>query len=140
MWFQRYQSRWFMYLVVLELMLGISLGWSEEPSPLLPSPITGESVTIQMESYSLTPHAVSAEVGKPIEFLLKNESFLVPHNFLLDSPEGVRLMEVNVDSGEEARISFTPPESGTYPFYCDKQLLFFPTHREEGMEGLLTVR
>ena len=24
---------------------------------------------------------------------------------------------------------------GTYSFYCDKQLLFFPNHREEGMEG-----
>jgi len=93
-----------------------------------------------MESYTFTPHMLSAEIGQPIKFLLKNESFLVPHNFLLDSPDGVRLLEANIDSGEQASVHFTPAQSGIYVFYCDKQLLFFPDHREEGMEGTLTIR
>ncbi len=98
------------------------------------------TITITMESYEYTPQTLTAEVGKPIKFLLKNESFLVPHNFLLDSPNGNRLVEVNVDSGEEAVVDFTPTQAGIYLFYCDKQLLFFPNHREEGMEGTLTVQ
>ena len=97
------------------------------------------TITIVMESYTFTPNTLTAEIGKPITLQLKNESFLVPHNFLLDSPSGIRLIEENVDSGEEATIQFTPTESGVYLFYCDKQLLFFPNHREEGMEGSITV-
>ncbi len=97
-------------------------------------------ITIAMESYTFTPKTFLAENGKPIHILLRNESFLVPHNFLLDSPDGIRLIEANVDSGEEVSIQFTPNQSGVYPFYCDKQLLFFPNHREEGMEGSLTVQ
>ena len=99
-----------------------------------------QMITIAMESYSFTPNTLTAEVGEPIKFLLKNESFLVPHNFLLDSPDGMRLIEENVDSGDQATILFTPTQPGVYLFYCDKQLLFFPNHREEGMEGSLTVR
>jgi hypothetical protein len=28
---------------------------------------------------------------------------------------------------------------GEYPFYCSKKLLFFKSHREKGMEGMLEV-
>ncbi|MGB0911436.1 MAG: cupredoxin domain-containing protein [Nitrospirales bacterium] len=105
-----------------------------------PDPIGGDqTITIKMESYTFTPKTLTAELGKPLKFLLMNESFLVPHNFLLDSPDGIRLIEQNVDSGEQATIQFTPTQKGVYVFYCDKQLLFFPNHREEGMEGSLTV-
>ena len=122
--------------------LALDLGTALSEETLQPSePTNGvPKITIKMESYTFTPNTLTAEVGKPIEFILMNESFLVPHNFLLDSPDGIRLIEENVDSGEQAIIQFTPTQSGTYLFYCDKQLLFFPNHREEGMEGTLTVR
>lgn len=123
---------------VLAFDRGVSL--SEEAGDLSEPTPGVRRVTIQMESYTFTPKSLTAELGEPIEFLLKNESFLVPHNFLLDSPDGIRLIEENVDSGEQAIIQFTPTQSGVYPFYCDKQLFFFPNHREEGMEGSLTVR
>jgi hypothetical protein len=29
---------------------------------------------------------------------------------------------------------------GTFPFYCDKKLLFFKSHHERGQEGHLEVR
>ncbi|MCA9470861.1 MAG: cupredoxin domain-containing protein [Nitrospirales bacterium] len=98
------------------------------------------TITLQMESYTFTPQVVQIDLGQSVQFLLKNESFLVPHNFLLDSPDGERLLAVNVDSGEQENVFFRPTQPGRYIFYCDKQLLFFPNHREEGMEGVLIVR
>jgi len=122
------------------LVLSQGAAWADEAGVTAMSGTGPQFITITMESYTFTPKTLTAEVGQPIEFLLKNESFLVPHNFLLDSPDGVRLIEANVDSGEQATIQFTPTQSGPHVFYCNKQLLFFPDHREEGMEGTLTVR
>jgi hypothetical protein len=31
-------------------------------------------------------------------------------------------------------------QPGIYLFYCDKKLLFLPSHREKGMEGRLEGR
>ena len=99
-----------------------------------------QRATINMESYVYSPKELVVELGKPVELTLQNNSFLVPHNFLLDSPDGKRLVEQDISSGEIETVQFTLMTPGTYPFYCDKQLLFFPNHREEGMEGTIIVR
>ncbi|GJL56505.1 MAG: hypothetical protein NPIRA02_36370 [Nitrospirales bacterium] len=127
-------------VVIKSVAYGQGIIWAEEVRAPVETVSGTQVMTMTMESYSFTPNVLVGDVGQPIEFLLKNESFLVPHNFLLDSPDGVRLIEANVDSGEEATIRFTPTQSGVHDFYCDKQLLFFPDHHEEGMEGTLTVR
>lgn len=41
--------------------------------------------------------------------------------------------------GDAQTITFTPTKIGKYPIYCDKSLLWFKTHRERGMEGLIEV-
>jgi plastocyanin len=97
-------------------------------------------IVIDMESYVFTPSEVTVEVGKPITLILKNQSFLVPHNFLMENPHGVRVLEADISSGESQTHTLILTEPGNYPFYCDKQLFFFPTHREEGMEGRLIVQ
>ena len=100
----------------------------------------GQQVMIRMESYTFTPSEVVVKAGKPLTLTLSNQSFLVPHNFLLDDPSGIRLVDMDISSGDTKAVTLTLTESGIYPFYCDKQLLFFPTHREQGMEGRLIVR
>ncbi|WP_447971172.1 cupredoxin domain-containing protein [Nitrospira sp. M1] len=127
-------------MALTSLVCSQDVAWAETAGASVESEVGTQFMTITMESYTFTPHMLVGDVGQPIEILLKNESFLVPHNFLLDSPDGVRLIEANIDSGEQATIRFTPTQSGIHTFYCDKQLLFFPDHREEGMEGMLTVR
>ena len=99
-----------------------------------------QEIVINMESYVFTPSEVTIEVGKPITLILNNQSFLVPHNILMDNPQGVRVLEADISSGESQTHTLTLTEPGIYSFYCDKQLLFFPTHREEGMEGRLIVQ
>ncbi len=87
-----------------------------------------------------TPSEVTVDVGKPITLILNNQSFLVPHNFLLDDSHGVRVLDADISSGESETHVLTLTEPGIYSFYCDKQLFFFPSHREEGMEGRLIVQ
>ncbi len=100
----------------------------------------GQQVAISMESYAFTPSEVVVEAGKPVTLTLSNQSFLVPHNFLLDDPGGNRLVDADISSGDTQAVTLTLTEPGIYPFYCDKKLLFFPKHREQGMEGHLLVR
>jgi hypothetical protein len=45
-----------------------------------------------------------------------------------------------VPAGKTEIIRFTPTQRGLFTFYCDKKLLFFKSHRDKGMEGLLDVR
>ncbi len=133
--------------LVLFLMVGVGIFlWSptgaQEPEPAVLSPGADgvQRGTILMESYSFTPHHLIVQVGQPVELTLSNESFLVPHNFILNVPEAGLVIEENVGFGDTLTIQFTPTRAGVYPFYCDNQLLFFPSHREEGMEGHLEVR
>jgi len=101
---------------------------------------TAQEITIDMESYVFTPSEVTVANGKSLRLILRNQSFLVPHNFLLDDPDGIRILEADISSGETQAHTVTLTKPGIYLFYCDKQLLFFPTHREEGMEGRLIVQ
>ena len=124
--------------LVAWLCVGITL--AEDAQVIVPDVEGTQRATIIMESYTFTPNKFVVERGKPVELILRNESFLIPHNFLLDAPSGDRLVEVSVSAGESATVQFTLAEPGEYPFYCDEEFLFFPNHREEGMEGRITVR
>jgi plastocyanin domain-containing protein len=48
-------------------------------------------------------------------------------------------IDINESMGKEPKVTFTPKKVGKYPFYCDKRFLFFKSHRERGMEGVLEV-
>ena len=136
-------TRLIMGLAVLVGQCDFSYGLYAQPAdsslPHMEEPF-GQEVTITMESYSFTPSEVVVEAGKPVTLTLSNESFLVPHNFLLDDPSGIRLINADISSGDTRVVPLTLTEPGIYPFYCDKKLLFFPSHREQGMEGRLIVR
>jgi len=89
-------------------------------------------------SYFFDPNYIIVKVNVPVEMKIKKESGMVPHNFILKAPEAG--MDVTVDLGKESQtIRFTPTKVGEYPFYCDKKLLFFESHREKGMKGVLKV-
>jgi len=128
-------------MLVLPLIIWGGLGTVRSQELLSQSEVSkSREIVIDMESYVFTPSEVTIDVGKPITLILNNQSFLVPHNFLIENPHGVRVLEADISSGESQTHTLTLTEPGIYPFYCDKQLLFFPTHREEGMEGRLIVQ
>jgi plastocyanin len=106
-------------------------------------PIDSDGVqrtTIVVDSYSYTPSHLQVEVGKPLELILRSATIITPHNFVLKEPGVGLMLEQDVPSGKGTIIRFTPTQRGLFKFYCDKKLLFFKSHRDKGMEGLLDVR
>ncbi len=99
-----------------------------------------QRATIILDSYSYTPDHLIVQAGKPIELLLTSITTITPHNFLLKSEAAGLSIERDVGSGRTVTVQFTATKPGIYTFYCDKKLLFFPSHQEKGMEGKLEVR
>jgi plastocyanin len=99
-----------------------------------------QRATIVVDSYSYTPSHVQVEVGKPVELILDSVTIITPHNFVLKEPGAGLMLEHDVPTGKGTIIRFTPTQRGLFKFYCDKKLLFFKSHRDKGMEGLLDVR
>ena len=96
--------------------------------------------TILLTSYAFSPSTIVIMAGKPVELTLKNESFLVPHNFVITNEASGLHHDVSVSAGDSVTLQLLLTTPGRYHFFCDKQLLFFPSHREQGMEGVLEVR
>ncbi len=111
-----------------------------EPVVLEPDMDGVQRAVIFMNSYAFTPGHLRVQTGAPVEIRLENRSWLIPHNFIIDSSIPDIQRTVNVTAGESVTVRFLPETPGTYGFYCDKRLLFFPSHREKGMEGRLEVR
>jgi heme/copper-type cytochrome/quinol oxidase subunit 2 len=99
-----------------------------------------QRATIILDSYSYTPNHLIIQSGKPVELLLTSITTITPHNFILKDEAAGLSIERDVASGRTVTVQFTAKKPGIYTFYCDKKLLFFPSHQEKGMEGKLEVR
>ena len=99
-----------------------------------------QRATVILDSYSYTPNHLIVQAGKPVELLLTSITSITPHNFLLKNDAAGLSIERDVGSGRTVTVQFTATKPGLYTFYCDKKLLFFPSHQEKGMEGKLEVR
>jgi hypothetical protein len=98
-----------------------------------------QRVAIVGGSYFFKPNYIILKVNIPVELKLSKESGMTPHNIILNAPEAG--MDIKVDLSTEPQIiKFTPTKNGRFPIYCDKKLLFFESHREKGMEGMIEVR
>lgn len=88
--------------------------------------------------YYFDPNYIVVKVNLPVEFKVKKESGIIPHNILIKAPEaGIEFSETL--SAETKIIRFTPTKPGKYNIDCDKRFLFFKSHKEKGMEGTLEV-
>ena len=88
--------------------------------------------------YFFNPNHIIVKVNVPVQLKVKKESGIVPHNIVMKSPEAGIVFDEPLGS-EPKVIRFTPASTGKYPFYCSKRFLFFESHREKGMEGVLDV-
>lgn len=126
----------------------VALAWPEEgaiadtPAPVLleMGPDGVQRAEVILDSYSYTPNHLVVQAGRPVELHLVSVTLLTPHNFILKAPEAGLNVDQDVGAGKRLTVRFTPTQPGTYTFFCDKKLLFFPSHRERGMEGTLEVR
>ncbi len=130
--------------IILFILLFLSLpapSFSAESGPYAAQtgPDGIQRVEVTAGSYFFRPEHIVVTAGVPVELVIRNEAKVVPHDFVMDSPEaGMKFSEAL--SEELTIIRFTPARPGRYPFYCDRKLLFFKSHRERGMEGVIEVR
>ena len=112
------------------------------PEPLV-VPVADDGVqrlTMEMDNYSYAPSHIVVEAGKPVELTLVSVSGLTPHDFVIDDPAFGQKIEIKVGGGKTKTATFTPAATGTFVFYCSKDIPFMASHREKGMEGTIEVR
>ncbi len=97
-----------------------------------------QKVEILAGSYFFKPDHIVVRVNIPVEISIKKEWGLIPHTFEVHEP-GLGLDVKESLSTEPKVIRFTPRKTGTYEFYCGNKLLFFESHREKGMKGVIEV-
>jgi plastocyanin len=126
--------------------VGVTIVDAAEPSesgPPVVIPVAADGVqraTVTLDSYSYSPNHLIVAAGKPVELTLISVTTFAPHNFIIKDPAGSLSVEQDVSAGKTVTITFTPPQPGTFPIYCDKRLWPLPSHRDKGMEGKLEVR
>ncbi len=98
-----------------------------------------QRMEITVDSYSFTPNRLIVKENIPVELILKSISWIVPHNFVLKSPEAGLDIEQEIPAGGTVSVRFTPTGTGAFKFACTKRLLFFRSHEDHGMVGTLEV-
>ncbi len=97
-----------------------------------------QRVSVTAGEYFFEPYHIIVKVRTPVELSVKKTSGVVPHDIVIDAPDAGITVNESLDK-EQKTIKFTPGKTGRYPFYCTKRLLFFKSHKERGMEGILEV-
>lgn len=134
------RTRSFLFLPVLLSLTVATVIRAAEPLELKPSDDGVQRAEIVVDSYSYKPDHLMIVAGMPVELTLKSVTVLVPHNFVIKSPEiGVGVSQ-DVPAGKTVTVHFTASNAGKAEIYCDKKLLFFKSHKEKGMVGTLEVR
>lgn len=101
------------------------------------------ALDVEMIDINYSQNEITATAGEELAIDFENTGVL-EHTFTIDEieAEGVSdeyqgdeaAIDVVLQAGETASLSFTPTEAGEYEFYCT-----VPGHREAGMVGTLTV-
>ena len=127
-------------ILVLVFLPGPLLADSASSVTLSPDQDGVQRIKIILGSYFYSPNEIIIQANKPVSIELENQSFLIPHNFVIDNSKMGLHHEINVSAGDTVNLQLLLTSPGRYTFYCNKQLLFFPRHDQEGMEGVLEVR
>lgn len=125
----------------LGLFLLISLiSSAAEPLVVQISPGGLQRAEIIADSYSYTPDHLIVKLNVPVELTIHSKTWIVPHNFVLKDADAGLDIKQDIPAGKSVVVKFTPTRSGKFKFYCDKRLLFFKSHEDRGMKGIIEVR
>ncbi len=97
-----------------------------------------QRVEMTAGEYYFDPSVVVVKVNVPVELTIKKEGGITPHNITMKAPEADLDFSIDISS-DPKKISFMATKTGSYPFECSKKLLFFKSHKERGMHGVLEV-
>ena len=88
--------------------------------------------------YFFKPSHIIVKLNVPVELSVSLEPGIVPHTLIINAPEAGIAIDKSLSTDIQTFV-FTPKAIGKYPFYCKNKLLFFKSHQEKGMEGILEV-
>ncbi|AOJ26283.1 hypothetical protein [Burkholderia seminalis] len=128
-------------LVAAALAAGATLARADGDAPVrVPVDADGvQRVAIVGGSYFFRPNHVIVRAHVPVELTVSAEPGVVPHSFEIAAPPQAG-MAVRTELGTTPKtFRFTPAQPGRFAYYCMHRLLFFRSHRERGMEGVLDV-
>jgi len=97
-----------------------------------------QRVSVTGGEYYFDPGHIIVHVNIPVELTFKKTPGITPHNIIIKAPEAGIDIHENMSS-EPKTVSFTPTKTGRFEMYCDKRFLFFKSHEEKGMKGILEV-
>ncbi|MGC3029961.1 quinol oxidase [Burkholderia sp. DN3021] len=126
--------------VLAALAAGATLARADGDAPVrVPVDADGvQRVTIVGGSYFFRPNHVIVRAHVPVELTVSAEPGVVPHSFEIDAPQAGIAVRTELATTPK-KLRFTPAQPGRFAYYCTHRLLFFRSHRERGMEGVLDV-
>jgi plastocyanin domain-containing protein len=130
----------FLGLILLGLVK-VTTAFAAAPESVI-VPVSQDNVQrleITVDNYSFRPNRIVVKENILVELIFKSVTRIVPHNFVLKSPEAGIAIEQEIGAGEKTIVRFTPSRIGEFKFSCTKKLLFFPSHEDQGMVGTLVV-
>ena len=129
-------------VVCLSALLALpQFAWSASQEEVFGAVIDADGkqrVQILGGSYFFKPRHVIVKANIPVELSVSLEPGIVPHTFVIKAAEA----GIDIDEAlhtDPTTIAFTPKATGKYTFFCKNKLLFFKSHQEKGMEGILEV-
>lgn len=85
------------------------------------------SLDVEQDNFYFNPTIITGTAGQKLTIKLENEGSAT-HNFTLEDQN----IDQDVQSGQDATVTVTFPQSGILEFYCK-------FHRSQGMVGELSV-
>jgi len=136
-------KKWLLFLIVVFSAAPDIPAYAEDSSQgsvfhALIGPDGTQHVRILGGSYFFKPKHIIVKVNVPVELSISREWGIVPHTFVLKVPEWGVMIDESLHTDAKT-VTFTPTTVGKFPFYCKNKLLFFESHREKGMEGVIEV-
>jgi plastocyanin len=128
--------------ICLLMLVCAGLSGAEDPPQKVFTATAGpdgiQRVSIAGGEYYFDPNHIIVKVNVPVELTVRKEEGIAPHNIVMHSSEAGMQFEESLDK-EPKTIKFTPTKTGRYPFSCTKRFLFFKSHQERGMKGMIEV-
>lgn len=129
------------FLLGILLLVTVNAYGEERPVKRVEVPI-GEDGVQKVEiiggGYYFDPNHIVVKNNVPVELVLTKEAGFTPHNILIKAPDAGINVNVDMDT-KPVSVKFTPTKPGKYPIECDKRFLFFASHKDKGMVGVLEV-
>ncbi len=97
-----------------------------------------QRVEIVGGEYFFEPKLIVVKVNLPVEMKYRKEGGFVPHELVVEAPQAGIDLNLEMKSDWQT-VTFTPTKNGSYQMECQKKLLWFKSHKEQGMHGVIEV-